>query len=127
MSWLVRRVPSTGDEVLAAVDVATTRAARRRGLLGRDEIDGALVLRPCRQVHTFRMRMTIDVVWCAGDGRVLRIATLAPGRVSRPVVRARFVVEAAAGAAERWRLRVGDCLEVIVADVGADEAGGGGE
>jgi uncharacterized membrane protein (UPF0127 family) len=115
MSWLVRRVPSADDEVLAAAEVAATRAERRRGLLGRDEIDGALVLRPCRQVHTFRMRMPIDVVWCADDGRVLRIATVAPGRVSRPVLRARFVIEAAAGATDRWRLRVGDSLEVIAA------------
>ena len=116
MSWLVRRDPSAADEVLAAAEVAATRAARRRGLLGRDQVDGALVLRPCRQVHTFRMRMPIDVVWCADDGRVLRVATMAPGRVSRPVLRARFVIEAAAGATDRWRLRVGDPLEVIVAD-----------
>ncbi|MCJ7437956.1 MAG: DUF192 domain-containing protein [Acidimicrobiia bacterium] len=120
MSWLVRRVPSAVDEVLAAAEVAATRAERRRGLLGRDQVEGALVLRPCRQVHTFRMRMPIDVVWCADDGRVLRIATMAPGRVSRPVLRARFVIEAAAGATDRWRLRVGDSLEVIVAD-GRDE------
>jgi hypothetical protein len=116
MSWLVRRDPSADDEVLAAAEIAATRAERRRGLLGRDQIDGALVLRPCRQVHTFRMRMPIDVVWCADDGRVLRVATMAPGRVSRPVLRARFVIEAAAGATDRWRLRVGDPLEVVVAD-----------
>jgi len=116
MSWLVRRDPSADDEVLAAAEIAATRAERRRGLLGRDQVDGALVLRPCRQVHTFRMRMPIDVVWCADDGRVLRVATMAPRRVSRPVLRARFVIEAAAGATDRWRLRVGDPLEVIVAD-----------
>jgi hypothetical protein len=116
MSWLVRHVasavPGVDDEVLAAVEIAQTRSERRRGLLGRDEIDGALVLRPCRQVHTFRMRFPIDVVWCADDGRVLRIATLPPGRISRPVLRSRFVIEVAAGAAERWRLRVDDELEV---------------
>jgi uncharacterized protein len=116
MSWLVRRVPSGDDEVLAAADVASTRAARRKGLLGRDEIDGALVLRPCRQVHTFRMRIPIDVVWCAADGRVLRIATLVPGRVSRPVLRAHLVIEAAAGAAARWGLRVGDQVEIAEPD-----------
>jgi uncharacterized membrane protein (UPF0127 family) len=112
MSWLVRRAPSADDEVLATAEVAATRAARRRGLLGRDEIDGVLVLRPCRQVHTFRMRVPIDVVWCAGDGRVLRITTLVPGRVSRPVLRSRFVIEAAAGATDRWLLQVGDTVEI---------------
>lgn len=118
MPWLVR-----DGRVLAAAEVAKTSGARRRGLLGRDHVDGALVLRPCRQVHTFRMRMPLDVVWCAADGRVLRIATLAPGRVSRPVLRSRFVIEAAAGATDRWRLRAGEFLEVILADR-QDEAPG---
>ena len=76
------------------------------------KVEGALVLRPCRQVHTFGMHVPIDVLWCDGSGRVLRVASLARGRVSRPVLRARFVVEAADGAADRWRIRVGDILEV---------------
>jgi uncharacterized membrane protein (UPF0127 family) len=125
MSWLVRRAPTADDEVLAAAEVADTRAARRRGLLGRDAIDGALVLRPCRQVHTIRMRVPIDVVWCAADGRVLRIATLVPGRVSRPVFGARFVIEAAAGAADRWRLHVGDVVELAASDGEASDGEGG--
>lgn len=105
--WLVR-----DGEVLAAAEQPATRRGRAKGLLGREAIDGALVLRPCRQVHTFRMRFPIDVVWCAEDGRVVRIATLEPGRISRPVLGARFVIEAAAGATERWRLRVGDAVEI---------------
>ena len=107
MPWLLR-----DGEVLASAEVAMTRAARRRGLLGRDEIDGALVLEPCRQVHSFGMRVPIDVVWCDPDGQVLRIVSLKPGRVSLPVWRARFVVEAEDGAVERWALRVGDVVEV---------------
>jgi uncharacterized membrane protein (UPF0127 family) len=103
---------------LAAADVATTRAARRRGLLGADVRERALVLDPCRQVHTFGMRCPIDVVWCDRRGKVLRMVTLPPGRVSRPVLRARFVIEAAAGAAESWGLRCGQVLTL-----GADGRG----
>jgi uncharacterized membrane protein (UPF0127 family) len=108
MARLVRE-----GEVLMTAEVAPTRAARRRGLLGRDEVGGALVLRPCRQVHTIGMRFPLDVVWCNGRGRVLRVATLPPGRVSRPVLRARFVIEAEAGAAARCGLRAGDVVDVL--------------
>jgi uncharacterized protein len=108
MARLVRE-----GEVLMTADVAATRAARRRGMLGRDEAGGALVLRPCRQVHTIGMRFPLDVVWCDRGGRVLRVATLPPGRVSRPVLRARFVIEADAGAAERCGLRAGDVVDVL--------------
>ena len=65
MPWLVR-----GDDVLAAAEVAVTRKVRRRGLLGRDHIDGVLVLRPCRQVHTFGMQFPIDVAFCDRYGFV---------------------------------------------------------
>jgi uncharacterized membrane protein (UPF0127 family) len=105
--WLVR-----DGEVLATVEVASDARARRRGLLGRDGIDGALVLRPCRNVHTFRMRFTIDVAFCDVNGFVLRTCSLPPGRLSPVVRRAAFVVEAGEGAFERWRLECGDRIEL---------------
>jgi len=108
MPWLLR-----DGEVLASAEVATTRATRRRGLLGRSEVDGALVLEPCRQVHSLGMKFPIDVVFCDRQQRVLRIATLKPGRVSRPVLRARRVIEAEGGAAARWGVVVGDVLELV--------------
>lgn len=83
-----------------------------RGLIGRDTIEGALVLRPCRQVHTLGMRVSIDAAFCDSGGKVLRIGTLRPRRISRIVWRSRFVIEAAAGAFERWGIRPGQVLEV---------------
>jgi len=97
---------------LGPVEVARSRRARRQGLLGRDGVDGALVLRPCRQVHTIGMGFPVDVACCASDGRVLRVTRLAPWRVSRPVLRSAFVVEAEAGAFVRWGVRAGSVLAV---------------
>lgn len=98
--------------MLASAEAASGRRARRRGLLGRPGLDGALVLRPCRQVHSIGMRFAIDVAFCDREGRVLRTATLRPGRVSRPVLRAAWAVEAEAGAFARWGLAAGDLIEV---------------
>jgi hypothetical protein len=99
-------------EVLATVDVARRTRERTRGLLGRDSVGGAIVLRPCRQIHTLGMRFPIDVAFCSPEGVVLRVATLAPWRISRVVWKSGFVLEAAAGAFERWNLRPGDRVEV---------------
>ncbi len=77
MTWLVR----DGD-VLATAEVADSAKARRTGLLGRDDLDGALVIRPCRNVHTLGMRFAIDVAFCDASGRVLHTSTLAPWRIS---------------------------------------------
>jgi hypothetical protein len=106
MAWLLR-----DGVVLASLEVATDRPSRRRGLLGRDGIEGALLLEPARSVHTMGMRFPIDVAWLDADLRVLRTATLPRQRMTRPVLRARSVLEAEAGRFAHWDLTVGDQLE----------------
>ena len=105
--WLVR-----AGEVLATAEIPKGRRGRARGLLGRDGITGVMVLRPCRNVHTFGMRFAIDVAFCDRDGVVRRVCTVPPGRVSPFVWSAAYVLEAEAGAFARWNLQVGDHLEL---------------
>jgi uncharacterized membrane protein (UPF0127 family) len=124
MPWLVR-----DGKVLATLEVATSLRDRTRGLLGRDGIDGAILLRPAKSVHTLRMRFPIDVAFCDRDLRVLRVTTLARHRVTRPVLKAHAVIESEAGTMASWGVRVGDQLEVRgldpdgVIDVRDDESG----
>jgi uncharacterized protein len=107
VAWLLR-----DGEVLASLELAEGRRGRSRGLLGRDRFEGAILLRPCRSVHTVGMRFPIDVAFCDDELRVIRAVTLPRGRVTLPVWRARAVIEAEAGAFGRWRLQPGDQLEV---------------
>jgi uncharacterized membrane protein (UPF0127 family) len=99
-------------EVLASLEVAASRRARRRGLLGRDAFDGALLLVPARSVHSIGMRFPIDVAWCDKDMVVLRVARLGRYWITRPVARSHAVLEAEAGSFARWNLTVGDQLEL---------------
>lgn len=105
--WLLR-----DGEVLAALEVADTREERVRGLLGREGIDGAILLRPARSVHSVGMAFTIDVAFCTKDLVVVRTICLRPGRMTRPALRGGSVIEAESGSFERWKLRVGDRLEI---------------
>ncbi len=107
MAWLV-----TNARVLASADVANTRSERRKGLLGRDGLDGAIVIEPCRWVHTIGMRFAIDVAFLDADGLVIRTVQMPRHRVGMPVIRARSVVEAEAGAFARWGVHVGDVIEL---------------
>jgi uncharacterized membrane protein (UPF0127 family) len=105
--WLVHE-----DKVLATLEVAQSMGTRARGLLGRDGIEGAILLTPARSVHTVRMRFAIDVAYLDGDHQVVRIVTMKPNRIGVPVWRARSVIEAEAGSFERWGLRAGDRVEI---------------
>lgn len=107
MAWLV-----CDGRVLASVELAASVRDRTKGLLGRDGIDGAILLTPARSVHTLRMTFPIDVAFLDQDRRVVRVVMMKPNRVSRLVWPSRSVVEAEAGAFERWGIAVGDVLEI---------------
>ncbi|MFD5516466.1 DUF192 domain-containing protein [Streptomyces sp. NPDC127066] len=89
------------------LELAATARARRRGLLGRGGIEGALLLTPANSVHTLGMRFAIDVAYLDRSSRVLAVRTMRPGRLGLPRPRARQVLEAEAGSMERWGVRRG--------------------
>jgi uncharacterized membrane protein (UPF0127 family) len=63
-------------------------------------------------VHTLRMRFPIDVAFCDKGMVVVDTVRMPPWRIGLPRLRSHAVIEAEAGAFERWRLLEGDCLEV---------------
>ncbi|MDF3292082.1 MULTISPECIES: DUF192 domain-containing protein [Streptomyces] len=94
------------------LEIAASYRARTRGLLGRDGIEGALLLTPASGVHTFRMGFPIDVAYLDRGLRVLAVRTMPPGRLGLPRPRSRHVLEAAAGALAGWGVRPGAVLEI---------------
>lgn len=98
--------------MLAALEVAESRRDRMRGLLGRDGIDGAMLIRRTRSVHSLGMRFAIDVAFCDRQLLVVRTVCLRPGRVTRPSLRGCCVIEAESGSFDRWTLRPGDQLAI---------------
>jgi uncharacterized membrane protein (UPF0127 family) len=107
VAWLV-----SDAHVLASAECATSRGDRRRGLLGRNHLEGALVIEPCRWIHTFGMRFDVDVAFLDERGVVIKTMHVHRNRLGVPVFRARRVIEAEAGAFARWGLRVGDVVEI---------------
>jgi hypothetical protein len=85
---------------------ASTRRARGLGLARLDALPGdeALLIPRCRSVHTFGMRFALDLVWLAADGAVVRVDRDVPPRRLRSCLRARAVLECAAGRADAFVL-----------------------
>ena len=106
---------SRGARIVACrVEWAGTSAQRRRGLLGRTELDPeeGIYIVPCEWVHTFFMRFPIDVAFLARDGRVLALHhNLKPNRISKLVLRARGVLELSTGRLRATDTDVGDIIE----------------
>ena len=103
------RVTFTWPDGSTALDaVSGSFGAGRTGLVG------AMWLAPARQVHTFRMKFTIDVAYVGRSGEgyvVLRTATMPPGKLGPWMWRAKGVIEAEGGMFETWGLQPGTRVE----------------
>ena len=97
-------------------EVAKGMLRRGIGLMGRRgwaSSDG-LVLKGCNSIHTFFMRMPIDVVYLDSANRVLRAdGSVKPWRLGPIVWKANTVVELPAGTIERTGTKAGDLLQVV--------------
>jgi uncharacterized membrane protein (UPF0127 family) len=101
--------------ILNDLELAEDRRSRGRGLIGHPplEMGQGLMINPCRWIHTFGMSFPIDVAYVDKDWRVVALTeNLPPRRIDRPVLRARFVIEMAAGAIRHTGLQPGDRLEL---------------
>ncbi|WP_316148815.1 DUF192 domain-containing protein [Cupriavidus sp. BIC8F] len=96
------------------VSVAATARERMAGLLGRESVapDEALLLSPCGAVHTFGMRMSIDVVFLDKRQRVLAVHPWVGRQRVRAHWRARHTLELGAGRAAALGIAPGQTLEM---------------
>lgn len=112
---VVRRDDSGGrgdSGTTVPLEISASYRARTKGLLGRDSVDGAMLLSPASGVHTFGMRIPIDVAYLDRRLTVIAVRTMRPGRLGLPRLRARHVLEAEAGVMARWGLRAGVRVEI---------------
>ncbi len=100
----------SGSGLRVPLEQTTNRAERRRGLLGRDSLNGALLIDKCRSVHTIGMRFALDVAFVSLNERLLTInstVSMPTGRFGLPRFGSNAVLEAQAGAFSRWDLQAG--------------------
>ena len=101
--------------VAGTVELAITRATRRRGLLGRDGLPSghALLIAPCSSIHTWFMRFPIDVIFVTRDGLVLKTRAAIPAWKMAFGWAAYATVELPAGAVAQAGVAAGDRLELV--------------
>lgn len=107
MAWLVH-----DGTVLASLERAETFRTRTVGLLGRKDIDGAILIEKAKSVHTIGMKFPIDVAFCDADLTILRIVTMPKHRVSKVEFNAACAIETEAGRFRHWKIEAGDQLEI---------------
>jgi uncharacterized membrane protein (UPF0127 family) len=100
-----------GREV-CQVEVAASLRTRRRGLLGRRGIEGAMFLTPAASVHTVGMQFAIDVAYVDRNLTILSVVSMVPGRIGWPRLRARHVIETELGRCSLLGIRTGSRVQI---------------
>jgi len=114
-SFVRIRNVTRGVALAERAETADSFWRRGVGLIGRRDWNAAdaLIITPSNSVHSWFMRMTIDVVHLTADGVVQRLVpNLRPWRFG-PIVRGgRTVIELPAGTIERTGTAEGDQIAV---------------
>jgi uncharacterized membrane protein (UPF0127 family) len=101
--------------IATRVSIASNLLERMRGLIGRSFMDEgeALLIKPCRAIHTFYMRFPIDVLFLDKENRVIGIKkNLRPNRFSTIHLRAKSVLELPSGAIDKSDTKLKDIIEI---------------
>ena len=104
----------TQEVIATTVELALTRRARKKGLLGRTGLDdqAAMLISPCLAVHTVGLGFAIDVAFVNRAGVAVHLVhNLQPWRLAGSA-RAHSVIELAAGRLKACGVKVGDRLSL---------------
>ncbi len=104
----------TGKTLFESLTIAETFWSRAVGLLGRSRIDGeeAILIRPCSSIHTFFMRLRLNVAFCDAAGFVLQVnEDVSAWRIRLGAKGSEFALEWSVDS--QTRLRVGQRVRIV--------------
>ena len=101
----------TSNQVVSTnIKQAYSFISRLKGLMFTKELNAAcgLHMKPCRSIHTFFMKYSIDVLYLDKENRVIAIEEkLSPGKVGSYYPGADSAVELPSGAVEKTGVKAG--------------------
>ena len=102
--------------VASNVSVANSFFKRLKGLLGRKGLllGEGMLLFPCKQVHTWFMKFTIDVIFIDKKGQIVElISCMQPGTISSYIKESYQVLELNSGDILKYKISTKDELSIL--------------
>ena len=94
--------------------IAKTFLSRAKGLLGTKllPVGTGLLIVPCKQIHSFGMKFTFDAVFVDFNNKVCFVEPeMRPGRFTKYIKNARYVLELPSGTIEATGTSIGDIIK----------------
>ncbi|TJY40722.1 DUF192 domain-containing protein [Cohnella pontilimi] len=109
-------IRESGRQLADRIELADTFFRRFRGLMLTKSLPKGtgLHIRPCRSVHSFFMKYSIDVLHLDEFGRIVGMEPrLRPGRIGQSFQGTHSIIELPAGSLEEADVRVGQTADII--------------
>lgn len=113
---LYKTTDSNAELLADHLDLADGFFSRAKGLLGQKDLPAnqGLWIKPCRDIHTFFMKFSIDCVFLDRKMQIIKIAKdVTPFKMVGPYWKSSSVMEFKSGFVETKKLEVGDQLYVV--------------
>ena len=107
---------TTEKEIAANVMAATSILKRMNGLLGMDTLakGEALLIKPCKGIHTIGMKFVIDVIFLDKDNNIIAMKKYMKPNCFTPIyLRAVSALELPAGTIDSTSMNIGDRIKFI--------------
>lgn len=93
------------------IDIADTPFQRIKGLMFKKSINKALLIKPCNSIHTFFMKVAIDILYIDKNGKIIKIAkNMKPWRVGPLVFGCYSVVELPKNSIDKHNIKLNDIV-----------------
>jgi hypothetical protein len=109
----IKIIANTKNEY--SIHIANNFVRRFLGLMGKSQREveklGGLMIKPCAQIHTFFMKVCIDVIYVGKDDLVISVQqNVLPSKCCKRVKGAKYVIELPVGMAEQLDITKGSKL-----------------
>ena len=111
---IIQIITNENKILLEDVLIADSFYFRFKGLMGKKTLDKkeGLLIKPCNSIHTFFMKMNIDVAFLDNDNIVVAIyKDMRPWKISKIYTNSNFVIEGNAGSLSE--LKIGDKIKIV--------------
>lgn len=106
---------TTGHGLGSNIKPADTFFKRLIGLMFKQKLKPGegIILSPCNMIHTFGMKITLDIAFLSDDNKVLNILqNLGPNHMGKGMKNTAKVLELPAGMLQSTRTKPGDRLSI---------------
>jgi uncharacterized protein len=113
----MKLINKTNNTVISEnVMVANTFFKRLKGLMFTSELPehNALHIVPCKEIHTFNMKYSIDVLYLDKNNNILAIdEDMKPGKIGKRIINAVSVLELPSGKVRKLEVKIGQTVTFL--------------